>query len=170
MAISLIRLFQRFPQRLLFVKAALPETRAYFVKTIPSDSAQRLKAQLRVATASILIVAHGGRIVGTAGDSVLADFSSVVDALNCAVAMQRTSRAVNDPIPSDRRLELRIGINLGDVIVDGGDIFGEALTSPCGSRGSRDPGRYASRRPCTTRSETSSISITARLAAIASRI
>ena len=43
-----------------------------------------------------LITAHGGRIVGTAGDSVLADFSSVVDALNCAVEMQRASRAVND--------------------------------------------------------------------------
>jgi TolB-like protein/class 3 adenylate cyclase/Tfp pilus assembly protein PilF len=74
-----------------------------------------------------LITAHGGRIVGTAGDSLLADFSSVVDALNCAVEMQRASRAVNDPIPPERRLELRIGINLGDVIVDGDDIFGDGV-------------------------------------------
>src|SRR5271170_4928745 len=74
-----------------------------------------------------LITAHGGRIVGTAGDSLLADFSSVVDALNCAVEMQRASRAVNDPIPPDRRLELRIGVNLGDVIVDGDDIFGDGV-------------------------------------------
>jgi adenylate cyclase len=74
-----------------------------------------------------LIAAHGGRIVGTAGDSVLADFSSVVDALNCAVEMQRASRAVNDPIPPERRLELRIGVNLGDVIVDGDDIFGDGV-------------------------------------------
>jgi adenylate cyclase len=74
-----------------------------------------------------LITAHGGRIVGTAGDSVLADFSSVVDALNCAVEMQRASRAINDPIPPERRLELRIGVNLGDVIVDGGDIFGDGV-------------------------------------------
>jgi len=50
-----------------------------------------------------LITAHGGRIVGTAGDSLLADFSSVVDALNCAVEMQRASRAVNDPAPPERR-------------------------------------------------------------------
>ena len=70
---------------------------------------------------------HGGRIVGTAGDSVLADFSSVVDALSCAVEMQRASRAVNDPIPPERRLELRIGVNLGDVIVDGDDIFGDGV-------------------------------------------
>ena len=74
-----------------------------------------------------LITAHGGRIVGTAGDSLLADFSSVVDALNCALEMQRASRAINDPIPLKRRLELRIGVNLGDVIVDGNDIFGDGV-------------------------------------------
>src|SRR5947207_11923825 len=74
-----------------------------------------------------LISAHGGRIVGTAGDSLLADFSSVVDALNCAIEMQRAARAVNDPIPPERRLELRIGVNLGDVIVDGDDIFGDGV-------------------------------------------
>src|ERR1700751_6469340 len=56
-----------------------------------------------------LIAAHGGRIVGTAGASLLADFSSVVDALNCAVEMQRASRAINYPLPPQRRLELPIG-------------------------------------------------------------
>src|SRR6478735_3437774 len=66
-----------------------------------------------------LIASRGGRIVGTAGDSLLADFSSVVDARDCAVEIQRAAGAINDPIPSDRRLELRIGVNLGDVIVDG---------------------------------------------------
>jgi hypothetical protein len=74
-----------------------------------------------------LIATHGGRIVGTAGDSLLADFTSVVDALNCAVEMRRTSRTVNDPIPPERRLELRIGVNLGDVIVDGENIFGDGV-------------------------------------------
>src|SRR5271166_6093025 len=74
-----------------------------------------------------LITAHGGRIVGTAGDSLLADFSSVVDAVNCAMEMQQASRAVNDPLPPERRLELRIGVNLGDVIVDGDDIFGDGV-------------------------------------------
>jgi len=74
-----------------------------------------------------LIAAQGGRIVGTAGDSVLADFSSVVDALNCAIEMQRAALAINEPLPPERRLELRIGINLGDVIVDGDDIFGDGV-------------------------------------------
>ena len=74
-----------------------------------------------------LIAAHGGRIVGTAGDSLLADFSSVVDALSCAVEVQRAARALNDPIPPERSLELRVGVNLGDVIVDGDDIFGDGV-------------------------------------------
>src|SRR6266850_1799985 len=74
-----------------------------------------------------LIVAQGGRIVSTAGDSVLADFSSVVDALNCALEIQRAALAINDPIPPERRLELRIGVNLGDVIVDGENIFGDGI-------------------------------------------
>jgi adenylate cyclase len=74
-----------------------------------------------------LITAHSGRVVGTAGDSLLTDFSSVVDALNCAVEMQRAARAINDPIPRERRLELRIGVNLGDVIVDGDNIFGDGV-------------------------------------------
>src|SRR5437899_2722245 len=74
-----------------------------------------------------LIAAHGGRIVGTAGDSLLADFSSAVDALSCAVEMQRAARAINDPVPPERRLELRIGVNLGDVIIDGDDIFGDGV-------------------------------------------
>src|SRR5215475_11118588 len=86
----------------------------------------RVLGELRRAV-DPLIAAHGGRIVGTAGDSLLADFSSVVDALTCAVEMQRASRAVNDPMPPERRLELRIGVNLGDVIVDDADIFGDGV-------------------------------------------
>jgi adenylate cyclase len=116
-----------------------------------------------------LIAAHGGRIVGTAGDSLLADFSSVVDAVNCALEMQRASRAINGPIPSERRLELRIGVNLGDVIVDGDDIFGDGVNVAARLEALAQPGTVCIRRPFTTRSGTSSISLTARSAAIASR-
>ena len=87
-----------------------------------------------------LIASHGGRIVGTAGDSLLADFSSVVDALNCAVEIQLAARAINDPIPPDRRLELRIGVNLGDVIVDGGDIFGDGVNIAARLQALAEPG------------------------------
>jgi class 3 adenylate cyclase/TolB-like protein len=87
-----------------------------------------------------LIASHGGRIVGTAGDSLLADFSSVVDALSCAVEMQQAARKINDPIPVDHRLELRIGVNLGDVIVDGGDIFGDGVNIAARLEALAEPG------------------------------
>jgi adenylate cyclase len=87
-----------------------------------------------------LIAAHGGRIVGTAGDSLLADFSSVVDALDCAVKMQRAARAINDPIPPEQRLELRIGVNLGDVIVDRDDIFGDGVNIAARLEALAEPG------------------------------
>jgi adenylate cyclase len=87
-----------------------------------------------------LITSHGGRIVGTAGDSLLADFASVVDALNCAVEMQRASRTVNDPMPPERRIELRIGVNLGDVIVDGDDIFGDGVNIAARLEALAEPG------------------------------
>jgi class 3 adenylate cyclase/TolB-like protein len=99
-----------------------------FSRLMGEDEAgtHRALRELR-ATIDPLIAAHGGRIVGTAGDSLLADFSSVVDALNCSIEMQRASRHINDPMPPERRLEWRIGVNLGDVIVDGDDIFGDGI-------------------------------------------
>jgi adenylate cyclase len=101
---------------------------AGFSRLMGEDEAgtHRALRELRAAV-DPLIAAHGGRIVGTAGDSLLADFSSVVDALSCAIKMQRASREINDAIPPERRLELRIGVNLGDVIVDGDDIFGDGV-------------------------------------------
>ena len=73
---------------------------AGFSRLMGEDEAgtHRALGELRRAV-DPLITVHGGRIVGTAGDSLLADFSSVVDALSCAVEMQRASRAINDPIP-----------------------------------------------------------------------
>src|SRR6516165_6859458 len=106
--------------------AAIPHADvAGFSRLMGEDEAGTHQALSKLRSAiDPLIAAHDGRIVGTAGDSVLADFSSVVDALSCAVEMQRASRTINDPIPPERRLELRIGVNLGDVIIDGDDIFG----------------------------------------------
>jgi len=70
---------------------------------------------------------HRGRIVGTAGDSVLADFASVVDAVQCAVEIQQVLRAKNASLPEPRRMEFRIGINLGDVIEEGDTIYGDGV-------------------------------------------
>lgn len=69
----------------------------------------------------------GGRIVHYAGDAVLADFPSVVDAVSCAASVQRELREQNAPLPRDRRVEFRIGINLGEVMVDRNDIYGDGV-------------------------------------------
>ena len=70
---------------------------------------------------------HRGRILDTAGDSVLAEFASVVDAVQCAVEIQQVLRAKNALLPEDRRMEFRIGINLGDVIEEGDTIYGDGV-------------------------------------------
>ena len=73
------------------------------------------------------IARHHGRIVKTTGDGLLVEFASVVDAVACAVAVQRAMLAFNAGIHSDRQIILRIGINVGDIIIDGGDIFGDGV-------------------------------------------
>jgi adenylate cyclase len=70
---------------------------------------------------------HRGRVVGTAGDSVLADFASVVDAVRCAVEIQNELKTRNADLPENRRMEFRIGINLGDVIEEGDTIYGDGV-------------------------------------------
>ncbi|MDZ4737344.1 MAG: adenylate/guanylate cyclase domain-containing protein [Rhodospirillaceae bacterium] len=73
------------------------------------------------------IAQYGGRVVSTAGDGLLCEFPSVIDAVQCAVEIQATMPERNADIPDDRRMQLRIGINLGDVIVEGDDIFGDGV-------------------------------------------
>src|SRR5438270_11831127 len=73
------------------------------------------------------IARHQGRIVKLTGDGILVEFSSVVSAVACAVEVQRGIRERNTNVPKDRRIEFRIGVNLGDVIVEGGDIFGDGV-------------------------------------------
>jgi class 3 adenylate cyclase/FixJ family two-component response regulator len=73
------------------------------------------------------IAQHRGRIVKTAGDGILAEFASVVDAVRCAVEMQRGMAERNSAVPIDERLEFRVGINLSDVIVEGDDIYGDGV-------------------------------------------
>ena len=72
------------------------------------------------------IEVHRGRIVKTTGDGLLAEFASVVDAVRCAVEVQRGMAARNAEIAADKRIEFRMGVNVGDIIFDGGDIFGVA--------------------------------------------
>ena len=74
-----------------------------------------------------LIQQQRGRVVGTAGDSMLAEFGSVVDAVRCAVEIQKELKVKNSDLPENRRMEFRIGVNLGDVIEDGEEILGDGV-------------------------------------------
>src|SRR5579872_5519939 len=73
------------------------------------------------------ITEHRGRIVKTTGDGMLVEFFSVVDAVRAAVEVQSGMVARNADIPLERRIEFRVGINVGDIMIDGGDIFGDGV-------------------------------------------
>jgi adenylate cyclase len=70
---------------------------------------------------------HGGRIVKLMGDGLLAEFSSAVQAVTCAVIIQRSMVDREIDLPNDQRIHLRIGLNLGDIIIEGADIYGDGV-------------------------------------------
>src|ERR1700740_2682610 len=87
-----------------------------------------------------LIEQHHGRFVNSAGDSVLAEFASVVQAVNCAVDTQTALKAENAKQPPERRMEFRIGVNLGDVMVEGAQIYGDGINVAARLESLADPG------------------------------
>jgi adenylate cyclase len=83
---------------------------------------------------------HHGRFVNSAGDSVLAEFASVVEALNCAVEIQAALKAENAELPLERRMQFRIGVNLGDVMVEGEQIYGDGVNVAARLESLAEPG------------------------------
>ena len=83
---------------------------------------------------------HRGRIVKTTGDGLLVEFASVVDAVRCAVEVQREMIARNANVPAGRRLEFRMGINVGDIIIEDGDIFGDGVNIAARLEALAEPG------------------------------
>src|SRR5208283_5121371 len=86
----------------------------------------RLKAH-RKALIDPKIAEHGGRIIKTTGDGMLVEFASVVDAVRCVVEIQRGMLERNADVPKEERIDFRFGVNVGDVIVDGDDIYGDGV-------------------------------------------
>jgi adenylate cyclase len=86
---------------------------------------QTLKAYRAVM--AHLIQQHRGRVVDSPGDNMLVEFASVVDALKCAEAIQNELKIRNETLPESRKMRFRIGINLGDVLVDGDRIYGDGV-------------------------------------------
>src|SRR6516165_10656229 len=101
-------------------------------------TARKLREHRAVTDA--LVEKHGGRIVKTMGDGLLLEFPSVVDAVGCAVAMQAVMDQRNEGIPEDRRMLLRIGINLGDILIEGEDILGDGVNVAARLEGIAEPG------------------------------
>jgi TolB-like protein/class 3 adenylate cyclase/Flp pilus assembly protein TadD len=100
---------------------------------------ERLKAHRRQLV-DPKITEHRGRIVKTTGDGMLVEFGSVVDAVRCAVEMQRAMVDRNAEIPEDKRITFRIGVNLGDIIVDGDDIYGDGVNIAARLEALAEPG------------------------------
>ena len=100
----------------------------------------RLKAA-RKALVDPAIASHRGRIVKTTGDGMLVEFASAVDAVRCAVEVQRSMAEQNAAVPQDQRIEFRIGIHVGDIIFDDNDIFGDGVNIAARLEGIAERGR-----------------------------
>src|SRR6266700_642331 len=83
---------------------------------------------------------HRGRIVKTTGDGMLVEFASVVDAVRCAVELQRAMAERNARVPADKSIAFRFGIHQGDIIIDEGDIFGDGVNLAARLEGLAEPG------------------------------
>ena len=134
--------------------AALPEGRVHrrLAAILAADVAgySRLMGLDEVGTAhtlrehrkvtDALVAKHGGRLVKTTGDGVLLEFPSVVDAVECAVAVQAVMEQRNEGVPVDCRMLFRIGINLGDILIDEDDILGDGVNVAARLEGIAEPG------------------------------
>src|SRR6201984_3412126 len=143
---------ERVDRRLAAILAADVANYSRLMGADEEGTLERLKA-LRRELADPKIKEHRGRIVKTTGDGLLVEFASVVDAVRCAVEVQQEMAERNVGVAEEQRIQFRIGINLGDIIKDGRDIYGdgvnvaarlEALAAPggiCVSRVVRDQAR-----------------------------
>jgi class 3 adenylate cyclase len=101
-------------------------------------TARTLREHRKVTDA--LVAKYGGRLVKTTGDGLLLEFPSVVDAVECAVAVQAVMARRNEGVPQDRRMLYRIGINLGDILIEGDDILGGGVNIAARLEGIAEPG------------------------------
>src|SRR5437773_12479348 len=116
----------RVERRLAAILAADVAGYSRLIEADEEGTLSRLKS-LRAELIDPKIAGHHGRIVKTTGDALLVEFASVIDALRCAAEVQAAMAESNARLPPDRRVEFRIGINVGDIVVDDGDIFGDGV-------------------------------------------
>ena len=158
----------RIDRRLTAVLAADVVGYSRLVQRDEQGTLGRLKAH-RQELVEPLIAEHGGRVVKLMGDGILCEFPSAVDAVACAVAIQQGMAEREQAVPEAERIRFRIGINLGDVVHEGGDILGDGVNIAARLEALAEPGGVLSRATCTTRSRTSSPSASSRPAGSGSR-
>jgi class 3 adenylate cyclase len=114
---------------------------AEYSRLMAEDEEQTLRTfrAHRTVTDS-LISAHRGRIFNTAGDAILAEFASAVEAVRCATEIQAALRTRNDQLPPNRQVKFRVGINLGDVMVQGDDLLGDGVNVAARLQAAAEPG------------------------------
>ena len=117
---------QRAERRLAAILAADMVGYSRLTRLDEEGTVARLRA-LRRDLIDPVIAEHRGRIVKTLGDGLLVEFASVVDAVRCALRIQQGMAILNTDVRSETRIEFRIGINLGDVVVDGDDLLGDGV-------------------------------------------
>src|SRR5689334_2327094 len=130
---------QRVERRLSAVLAADVAGYSRLVGIDEEGTLAQLHA-VRVELIDPAIAVHRGRIIKTTGDGILAEFPSVVDAGRCAVDVQRGMARRNAEVAAERRIAFRIGIHLGDVVVDGDDLLGDAVNVAARLEGIAEPG------------------------------
>src|SRR5262245_41289251 len=123
---SVLSTADRVERRLTAVLAADVAGYSRLMGADEESTLAQLKAHRR-ALVGPKIAEHRGRIVKTTGDGMLVEFASVVDALRCAVEVQRGMAERNAEVPLDKRIEFRVGIHQGDIIIEEGDIFGDGV-------------------------------------------
>jgi adenylate cyclase len=130
---------ERVERRLAAILAADVAGYSRLIGIEEEGTLARLKAHRRELI-DPKIAEHGGRIVKTTGDGILVEFASVVDALRCAVEMQAAMTERNATVPAHTRIEFRVGIHMGDIVVEDGDIFGDGVNIAARLEGLAEPG------------------------------
>jgi class 3 adenylate cyclase/TolB-like protein len=130
---------ERVERRLAAILAADVAGYSRLMGADEGSTLRQLKAHKR-ALVDPNIAQHRGRIVKTTGDGMLVEFASVVDAVRCAVEVQRGMAERNVKVPEDRRVEFRVGINVGDIVSEAGDIFGDGVNVAARLEALAEPG------------------------------
>ena len=129
---------ERVQRKLTTILAADVEAYSRLMSADEEATLKTLKSYREIIDG--LIAKHDGRLVGTAGDSVLVEFASVVETVRCAISIQEDLAVLNADLAEDRRMRFRIGINVGDVMVEGDDLLGDGVNVAARLEGLCEPG------------------------------